>query len=151
MTFDNKYKLVTTTTNQGTEYFPHCERFPYRKGHYCDRKQSSGCQMPELGGWELTAKRHRGFFVFTNGCWDGFWLAPSGMNLCPLSKLGVEQQESRLVSMLCLGECCYLWMGVTRSIEGKIHVSTIAQDSLFLHNDASSSKNEIMEEEERDT
>lgn len=40
---------------------------------------------------------------------------------------------------------------VTRSIEGKIHVSTIAQDSLFLHNDASSSKNEIMEEEERDT
>jgi len=33
------------------------------------------------------------------------------MNLCPLSKLGVEQQESRLVSMLCLGECCYLWMG----------------------------------------
>ena len=29
MTFDNKYKLVTTTTNQGTEYFPHCERSPY--------------------------------------------------------------------------------------------------------------------------
>lgn len=59
-------------------------------------------QWPTLLEWNL---------FFTNGCWDSFWLAPSGMNLCPISKLGVEQQESRLVSMLSLGDCCYLWMG----------------------------------------
>lgn len=37
------------------------------------------------------------------GCFSG--LAPSGMNLWPVSKLWLEQWESRTVSTLSFGEC----------------------------------------------